>query len=69
MDRIQTQASELWDLLFAKETANTYQSALSLTGDILKESAQLVWLVICSFFVFGAWFRSEERRVGKEWLL
>ncbi|MGB3766865.1 MAG: hypothetical protein WA947_09925 [Phormidesmis sp.] len=65
MDRIQTQASELWDLLFAKETANTYQSALSLTGDILKESAQLVWLVICSFFVFGAWFGDASVKTGK----
>lgn len=65
MDRIQTQASELWDIIFADETADTYQNALNLTGTIVKEAAQLVWLVICSFFVFGAWFGDTSVRAGK----
>ena len=65
MDRIQTQASKLWDILFDEETAQTYQNALSLTGDILKESAQLIWLVLCSFFVFGAWFGDASMKTGK----
>lgn len=65
MDRIQVQASKLWDILFDEETAQTYQNALSLTGDILKESAQLIWLVICSFFVFGAWFGDASMKTGK----
>ena len=65
MDRIQTQASELWDILFSEETANTYQEALGLTGKILKESAQLIWLIICSFFVFGAWFADASTKTGK----
>ena len=65
MDRIQTQASKLWDILFDEETAQTYQTALSLTGDILKESAQLIWLVLCSFFVFGAWFGDASMKTGK----
>ncbi len=71
MDRIQVQASELWDLLFADETAETYQKALNLTGTILKEFAQLIWLVICSVFVFGAWFSDTSVRAGKsirEWI-
>ncbi len=71
MDRIQTQASELWDLLFDQETANTYQKAFNLTGSILKESAQLIWLVICSFFVFGAWFGDASMKTGqgvREWI-
>lgn len=71
MDRIQVQASELWDLLFADETAETYQKALNLTGTLLKEFAQLIWLVICSVFVFGAWFSDTTIRAGKsirEWV-
>ncbi len=71
MDRIQVQASELWDLLFADETAETYQKSLNLTGTILKEFAQLIWLIICSVFVFGAWFSDTSVRAGKsirEWI-
>ena len=71
MDRIQVQASELWDLLFADETAEIYQKALNLTGTILKEFAQLIWLIICSVFVFGAWFSDTSVRAGKsirEWV-
>lgn len=64
MDRIQLQASKLWDLLFSDETAETYQTALNLTGTILKESAQLIWLIICSVFVFGAWFGDASVKTG-----
>lgn len=65
MDSIQVQASKLWDLLFAKETAETYQNTLNLTGTILKEIAQLIWLIICSAFVFGAWFSDTTVKSGK----
>ncbi|MGC1306908.1 MAG: hypothetical protein WA885_06740 [Phormidesmis sp.] len=65
MDRIQTQASELWDLLFSKETAATYQKAFDLTGTLLKETAQLLWLIVCSFFVFGAWVADTSVKTGK----
>ena len=65
MDRIQIQASKLWETLFSDETAQTYQAALNLTGNILKESAQLIWLVLCSFFVFGAWFGDASVKTGK----
>lgn len=64
MDRIQIQASKLWDLLFSEETATTYQNTLNLTGTILKESAQLIWLIICSVFVFGAWFSDTTVKTG-----
>lgn len=65
MDRIQAQSSKLWDLLFSDETAATYQKSLNLTGTILTESAQLIWLVICSVFVFGAWFGDASVRTGQ----
>ncbi len=65
MDRIQLQASKLWDLLFSEDTAATYQATLTLTGTILKETAQLFWLIICSFFVFGAWFSDTTVKAGQ----
>lgn len=65
MDRIQTQASALWEIIFSEETAAIYQKAFNLTGTILKEAAQLVWLVICSFFVFGAWVGDTSVKAGK----
>ncbi|MGB3299562.1 MAG: hypothetical protein WBA76_14960 [Phormidesmis sp.] len=71
MDRIQIKASKLWDLLFADQTAEIYQKALNLTGTIIKEFAQLIWLIICSVFVFGAWFSDTSVRAGKsirEWI-
>lgn len=64
MDRIQKQASDLWALLFDEETAETYQSALNLTGKILTDTAQLIWLIICSVFVFGAWFSDASVKAG-----
>ena len=65
MDRIQEQASKLWDLLFDDETAETYQNALNLTGTLLKEFAQLIWLTLISVFVFGAWFSDTTVKAGK----
>lgn len=64
MDRIQVQASKLWELLFSDETAQTYQTTLNLTGTILKETAQLIWLIICSVFVFGAWVSDTSVKTG-----
>ncbi|MBE9063325.1 hypothetical protein [cf. Phormidesmis sp. LEGE 11477] len=64
MDRIQEQASDLWALLFEEETAETYQAALNLTGKILTNTAQLLWLIICSVFVFGAWFSDASVKAG-----
>jgi len=64
MDRIQKQSSELWELLFDEETAKIYQAALNLTGKILTDTAQLLWLIICSVFVFGAWFSDASVKAG-----
>ena len=64
MDRIQEQASDLWELIFDEETAKTYQVALNLTGKILTDTARLLWLIICSVFVFGAWFSDASVKAG-----
>ena len=71
MDRIQKQASNLWELIFSDETAETYQAALNLTGNILTDTARLIWLVICSVFVFGAWLSDASVKAGnniRTWL-
>ena len=66
MDQIQLQASKLWDLLFSEATAETYQNALNLTGKIIKETGQLLWLIICSVFVFGAWVGDTSMKTGND---
>ncbi|MEL6327418.1 MAG: hypothetical protein AAFQ61_11010 [Cyanobacteria bacterium J06626_23] len=66
MEKLQTQASKLWQLLFAPETADTYQKMLALTGTILKETALLLWLLFCSIFVLGAWLGKTGLAWGRD---
>jgi hypothetical protein len=56
MDKIKAQAGKVGQLVFAGETSSTYGKALTLTWDILRETALLVWLVVCLVFVGGEWF-------------
>jgi hypothetical protein len=65
MDRIKTQAAKLWQLIFAAETASTYQKAITLTGQILKESGLLLWLTLCLVLVFFEWFYKNATRAGQ----
>lgn len=65
MDRIQAQANKLWQLIFAAETGQTYQKTLSLTWEILKESAQLIWLLLCLVLVLGTWIGMSTVQTGK----
>lgn len=58
-------------MLLSNETAATYQKTLNLTGTILKETAQLIWLIICSAFVFGAWAGDTSMKTGsrlRQWV-
>jgi hypothetical protein len=55
MNRISTQAAKLWQLITSPDTANSYKTALLLTWDILKETALLIWLVICLVLVAFEW--------------
>lgn len=56
MDKIKAQAGKVGQLVFAGDTSSTYGKALTLTWDILRETALLVWLVVCLVFVGGEWF-------------
>ncbi|NET32649.1 MAG: hypothetical protein F6K19_11650 [Cyanothece sp. SIO1E1] len=57
MNSIQSQAAKLWQLLFESDTGATYQKALRLTWEIIKETALLIWLVLCLGLVgiTGTW--------------
>ncbi|MFG6097608.1 hypothetical protein D0962_10750 [Leptolyngbyaceae cyanobacterium CCMR0082] len=66
MDRVKSQAAVVSQLLFDPKTADTYKSVFVLTGTIIKELALLVWLIICSVFVFFAWFGDIALNSGQK---
>lgn len=71
MNKIQAQAAHLWQRLSAPNTGATYQQAALLTWDILKETATLLWLVICLFLVAFEWFWKTSVQLGgdfRAWL-
>lgn len=65
MDRVKSQAAVVSQLLFDPKTADAYKNVLVLTGQIIKEVALLGWLLICSVFVFGAWFSDTAISAGR----
>ncbi|MEM7066371.1 MAG: hypothetical protein AAF572_24780 [Cyanobacteria bacterium P01_B01_bin.77] len=65
MDRVKSQAAVVSQLLFDPKTADAYKNVLVLTGQIIKEVALLSWLLICSVFVFGAWFSDTAVSTGR----
>jgi|LakMenE18May11ns_1017448.scaffolds.fasta_scaffold9913166_2 hypothetical protein len=66
MDKIKQQANIVRQLLFAGDTAQIYQQTLTRTWDILRETSQLVWLVICLTFVGGEWFYRRSVQLGRD---
>ena len=66
MDRVKSQAAVVSQLLFDPKTADAYKSVLVLTGRIIKEVALLAWLLICSVFVFAAWFGDIATKSGRD---
>ena len=69
--QIQTQADKVWQTITDPSTAASYQQTFSLTWTILKETAYLVWLVICLVLVFGDWIWKTGYRAGwatREWV-
>jgi hypothetical protein len=66
MDRIKTQADKLWQIISNPSTTKTYQQTLTLTWSILKETGQLVWLVLCLGLVAGDWFWKKSYKTGQD---
>lgn len=65
-NRIQAQATKLWQTIAAPETATTYRHSLDLTWTIVQEAAYLFWLVLCLGLVFVDWFWRWGYRSGSD---
>jgi hypothetical protein len=63
--KVQDQANKVKESLFSPATAETYSTAIALTWNILKETAQLLWLVLCLGLVFGDWFWKKSYQTGQ----
>lgn len=66
MDKIKGQAAKVGELVFASETGAAYQKTLGLTWNILRETAILLWLVVCLLFVGVEWFWQSATTLGKK---
>jgi hypothetical protein len=60
---IQDKATEWWQLISDKETADSYKSFFQLTWKILKETALLVWLLLCFVLVSVGWVWHNSSKV------
>ncbi|MGI0485107.1 hypothetical protein ACN4EK_06695 [Pantanalinema rosaneae CENA516] len=65
-NRIQAQATKLWQTIAAPETATSYRNVLSVTWTIVQEAAYLFWLVLCLGLVFVDWFWRLGYRSGSD---
>jgi DNA-directed RNA polymerase specialized sigma24 family protein len=65
-NQISAQANKLWQTISAQETIATYRQALSLTGAIVRETAILVWLVLCLALVAIDWFWTSSISAGRQ---
>ncbi len=66
MERIQAQANKLWQIISSPSTVKAYQETLALTWAILKETGQLLWLVLCLGLVAGDWFWKKSYKAGQD---
>ncbi|MEM8639749.1 MAG: hypothetical protein AAGG51_13170 [Cyanobacteria bacterium P01_G01_bin.54] len=55
MSKLKQQFQTVNQLLFSLETGQTYLQALQLSWQIVREVAQLVWLVLCFMFLITFW--------------
>ncbi|MGQ9871929.1 hypothetical protein [Leptodesmis sp.] len=66
MERIQAQANKLWQIVSSPSTVKAYQETLALTWAILKETGQLLWLLLCLGLVAGDWFWKKSYKAGQD---
>jgi hypothetical protein len=63
---LKSQVSSWWQTVASEETLNTYQSALQVTWNILRETAKTLWLFLCLGLVFFDWFRDTATGLGRQ---
>jgi len=66
VDKLKQQSSKVGDLVFSAETGSTYQKALGLTWDIVRETGILLWLVVCLLFVGAEGFWKLSVSLGRK---
>jgi hypothetical protein len=64
-NKVQDQANKVKETIFSPATADAYSAAIALTWTILKETAQLLWLVVCLGLVSGDWFWKKSYQTGQ----
>jgi hypothetical protein len=65
-NQISAQANKLWQIVSAPDTASTYQKTITVTWQILKETALLLWLVVCLVLVLFDWIGSTAVKLGQQ---
>jgi hypothetical protein len=65
MDKLKKQATTVSNLLFSTDTRQVYTRALTLTWDILRETAVFLWLVVCSVFLLIFWGGNYAKQAGQ----
>lgn len=65
MDKIKEQANAVGQLVFSSETGDLYKRTLTRTWDIIRETALLLWLVVCLTVVGGEWFYRTSVGLGR----
>lgn len=63
--KIQAQSAKVWQILTNPETTNTYKNVVTTTWQILKESAVLLWLILCLILVIIDWFWTNSIFAGR----
>ncbi|HEY9646555.1 MAG TPA: hypothetical protein V6C88_09310 [Chroococcidiopsis sp.] len=63
--QISAQATKLWQVLSASSTLETYKQTITVTWQILKETALLLWLVVCLVLVAYDWIGTTAVLTGR----
>ena len=65
MNKLKQQFTKISTLLFSTETGKTYGSAIKFTWDILRETARLLWLLLCFIFLIFFWGGGYATQAGR----
>ncbi|MEO0377512.1 MAG: hypothetical protein AAF329_23510 [Cyanobacteria bacterium P01_A01_bin.17] len=60
---IKDKATDWWQLISGEDTAKVYQDFFKRTWTILKETALLLWLLLCGVLVSVEWIWNSSSRV------
>lgn len=65
MERIKAQGRKVSSLIFSASTGAVYKQMFALTWQIVRETALLLWLVVCLVFVAAEWFYRRSIALGR----